>query len=74
MKKKKQTVKTDTKFGIPKEKYERAEKAASLQNIYDFGDELGEIAFYLAGRFGITLEQAFELVWRCMGKKEDHNI
>ena len=61
----------ETKFGISKEMYEKAEEAASLQSIYDFGDELGEIAFYMASRFNITLEQAFELVWRCMEKKED---
>ncbi len=71
MKKEKRRTIAGTKFGIPKEKYEKAEKAASLQSIYDFGDELGEIAFYMADRFNITLEQAFELVWRCMEKKED---
>lgn len=70
----KQESLADTKYGISKEVYEKAEKAASLQSIYDFGDELGEIAFYLADQFNITLEQAFELVWRCMKKKEDQNI
>ncbi len=61
----------DTKFGISKEKYKKAEKAASLQSIYDFDDGLGEIAFYVSDRFNITLEQAFEIVWRCIEKKED---
>ncbi len=74
MKKAKQTVITNTKFGISKEQYEKAERAASLQSIYDFEDELGEIAFYLSDRFNITLEQAFEIVWRCMEKKEDRSI
>ena len=57
--------KEDTKYGISKEKYEKAEKASSLQNIYDFDDELGEIAFFISNKFDITLEKAFELVWRC---------
>lgn len=59
------------RFGIPRNAYEKAEEAASLQSIYDFDENRSEAAFFMAEHFNISLEKAFELVWRCLKEEEE---
>lgn len=71
-----ENVLRETKFGISKEMYIRAQRAENLQSFYKLNDLESEFAFGLSDSHSLSLDDAFEYVYNYVwvyaeGKKPD---